>query len=55
LIFALDPIRSPLLSSTRGVGHKVFGEHFLAVFVEFDEGDCAESCPLCGEGESADA
>jgi hypothetical protein len=37
-----------------GVGHspEVFGEHFLAVLVEFDEGDCPESCPLCSEGEA---
>jgi hypothetical protein len=45
-----------LLSSfAHGVGQKVFGEDFLAVFVDFTEGDCPESCPLCGEGESADS
>ena len=37
-----------------GVGHKVFGEDFLAVFVDFTEGDCPKSCPLCGKGESSD-
>jgi hypothetical protein len=34
---------------------EVFGEHFLAVFVDFAEPDCPESCALSGKGESADA
>jgi hypothetical protein len=45
------------VSVVLGVGQncpEVFLEDFLAVFVEFDKGDCSESCPLSGKSESAD-
>jgi len=35
-------------------GQKVFGEDFLAVFVDLTEPDCPESCPLGCECEPAD-
>jgi hypothetical protein len=29
-------------------------QHFPAIFVDLAEPDCAESCPFCGKGKSAD-
>jgi hypothetical protein len=38
-----------------GVAHKVFGEDFAAVRIDFDEGDCSESCPLGGKGKPSNS